>query len=79
MAEELGVEARVGEPFAFNWHDYGEKRVLLLTYLTRFTGTPRPLGCRDIGWFDGPGVSALDLPEADAPILARLMPLLAGG
>ena len=76
LAEELGVEPRVDEPFAFNWHDYGEKRILLLTYLARFEGTARRLGCRDLGWFDGPGVAGLELPEADAPILARLMPLL---
>jgi len=78
MAEELGVETDVGEPFAFNWHDYGDKRVLLLTYRAEFTGTPRLLGCRDMGWFDARGVAGLDLPEADAPILDRLLPLLAG-
>ena len=78
LAEELGVEAFVGEPFAFNWHDYGDKRVLLLTYLTRVEGTPRLLACRDMGWFDAPAVARLHLPEADAPIVARLIPLLSG-
>lgn len=79
LAEELGVEAEIGEPFAFNWHDYGDKRVLLLTYRASYEGTPRLLGCRDMGWFDAPGVAGLDLPEADAPILDRLMPILCGG
>jgi len=78
LAEELGVDAAVGDPFAFNWHDYGDKQVLLLTYLTRAEGTPRLLGCRDLGWFDAPGVARLEFPEADAPILARLIPLLSG-
>jgi 8-oxo-dGTP diphosphatase len=77
IREELGVEAAIEEPFAFNWHDYGVKRVLLLTYLARLTGgDPRKVGVRDLGWFGGAGVAGLKLPPADAPILERLLPLL---
>jgi 8-oxo-dGTP diphosphatase len=77
IREELAVEASIGEPFAFNWHDYGAKRVLLLTYLARLMGgDPRKVGVRDIGWFGRAEVAGLKLPPADAPILDRLLPLL---
>jgi len=77
MREELGVEATAGAPFAFNWHDYGEKRVLLLTYVTRLSpGEPRKIGVRDLGWFTRDEVAALKMPPADGPILERLLPLL---
>jgi len=77
LEEELGVTAEVGAPFAFNWHDYGEKRVLLLAYSARIvSGEPAPIGCRDLGWFGRAEITALLLPPADGPILDRLMPIL---
>jgi len=77
IREELGVEAAIEGPFAFNWHDYGEKRVLLLTYRARITGgEPRKIGVRDLGWFTRAEVAELRLPAADGPILERLIPLL---
>ncbi len=80
LAEELGVETAVGEPFAFNWHDYGEKRVLLLTYLAHIVGgEPKALGVKDLGWFDRGEVASLRLPPADGPVVERLLPLLDPG
>ncbi|HZE88216.1 MAG TPA: (deoxy)nucleoside triphosphate pyrophosphohydrolase [Verrucomicrobiae bacterium] len=76
LREELGVAAEVGAPFAFNWHDYGEKRVLLLTYLARLDGEPGRLGVRDLGWFSASEIAGLTLPPADGPILERLAPLI---
>lgn len=76
LAEELGIDASPGEPFAFNYHVYPGKRVLLLTYLTEFTGTPRNLGCADLGWFAWSGLERLETPPADIPIFERLRPLL---
>ncbi|HXI02851.1 MAG TPA: (deoxy)nucleoside triphosphate pyrophosphohydrolase [Candidatus Saccharimonadales bacterium] len=79
LREELGVEAGIGEPFAFNWHDYGEKQVLLLAYRARIErGEPRPLGVRDLRWCDAQAVRSLPMPPADGPILERLLPLLTG-
>ncbi len=78
LREELDVKAAIGRPFAFNWHDYGDRRVLLLTFEARIlSGTPRPLGCLDLGWFDASQVAGLTLPPADGPILERLLPILA--
>jgi len=77
LREEIGVESEIGEPFAFNWHDYGSKRVLLLTYLASIRGDgPRAIGVRDLGWFARDEISGLTMPPADAPILERLLPLL---
>lgn len=72
LQEELGVTADVGGPFAFNYHAYPDRRVLLLTYLVTLHGEPRPLGCERVGWFTLPEIAALPLPPADAPILERL-------
>jgi mutator protein MutT len=78
LREELGIETAIEAPFAFNWHDYGEKQVLLLTYRARIlSGEPRPLACRDLGWFGRGEVASMRLPPADGPILDRLLPLLA--
>jgi len=80
IEEEVGVQAAIEEPFAFNWHDYGEKKVLLLAYAARIvSGEPKAIGCRDLGWFDRDQVAALRMPPADGPILARLAPVLAAG
>jgi mutator protein MutT len=77
LREELGIETEVGDPFTFSWHDYGEKRVLLLAYRTRIvSGEPRPIGCIDLGWFSADGIRGLQLPPADGPILKQLLPVL---
>jgi 8-oxo-dGTP diphosphatase len=79
LREELGIESEVEAPFAFNWHDYGQRRVLLLAYRTRIKGgEPRTLGCRGLGFFDASALRALRMPPADGPILERLLPLLDG-
>lgn len=72
IEEELGVAAEVGSPFAFNYHAYPERRVLLLTYRVTLHGEPRPLGCERLGWFTPAEIAGLRLPPADAPILDRL-------
>jgi 8-oxo-dGTP diphosphatase len=78
LMEELGVVTTVEAPFAFNWHDYGRKRVLLLTFtVTIVEGDPRPIGCSELAWCGAEAVRKLTLPPADGPILERLLPLLA--
>ena len=76
LKEELGVEAAPGDPFAFNYHAYPGKRVLLLTYRVELTGIPRPLGCAGLGWFTLGEIERLETPPADVPIFERLRPLL---
>lgn len=76
VREELGVEAEVGAPFAFNYHAYPDRRVLLLTYWTGIRGEARPLGCAEIGWFRADEIAGLVTPPADAPIFERLAPML---
>ena len=76
LKEELDVAATVGPPFAFNYHEYESRRVLLLTYRAKTEGSPRPLGCAEVGWFSSEEISGLDTPPADVPIFGRLVPLL---
>jgi len=76
LEEELGARASIGAPFAFNYHEYPDPRVLLLTYLASLHDEPRPIGCAEIGWFDAPGVGTLLTPAADVPIFEKLLPLL---
>lgn len=76
LREELGVSARVGAPFAFNYHEYPDRRVLLLTYGADLDGDPRPLGCTDLGWFGPSQIERLPTPDADGPILGRAATLL---
>ena len=76
IGEELGVSAAIGAPFAFNYHAYPGKRVLLLTYLVELAGSPQPLGCAEIGWFTSGEIGRLETPAADVPIFGRLRALL---
>jgi len=77
IAEELAVEARVGAPLAFNYHEYPSRRVLLLAYRAEIQGEPRAAGCADLGWFTASQIAGLATPAADAPIFERVIPLLA--
>ena len=76
LQEELGVKSRPGEPFAFNDHAYPDRHVLLLTYLTEITGTPRPIGCDDLRWYTADEIAVLEMPPADKPIIDKLLSLL---
>jgi 8-oxo-dGTP diphosphatase len=76
ILEELGVEADVEGPFAFNDHPYPGRHVLLLAYRVRLHGEPRPLGCVDLGWFTAGDLATLLTPPADVPIFETLRPHL---
>jgi 8-oxo-dGTP diphosphatase len=76
LREELAVEATVGAPFAFNYHEYADRRVLLLAYFTQIDSDPQPLGCSDLGWFHAAQIGSLAMPPADVPIIERLRPIL---
>lgn len=76
LKEELGIGSEIGAPFAFNYHDYGTRRVLLLTYEARLSGDPGTPGCAELGWFARDEIAALRTPPADVPIFERLNPLL---
>ena len=78
MKEELGVEAEIRASFVFNYHVYPAKRVLLLTYEMAIRGTPRALGCAELGWFSPAEFRLLETPPADVPVFDRLRSLLGG-
>ena len=76
LTEELGVSSRIGAPFAFGYHEYETLGVLLLTYEAALDGSPRAIGCSELGWFSAAQIAGLDIPPAGGPILERLLPLL---
>jgi mutator protein MutT len=72
LAEELGVESRVG---ALRWsttHDYPSKRVELHFFDCSIDGDPRPLLGQELRWVSRAELGSLPLPEADAGLVALL-------
>ena len=73
IKEELNIDVEVGEIFAVGHHAYPTKTVLLLVYrAVVLSGTPQCKEVAEFEWLDANQVCALNLPPADAPVLARL-------
>jgi mutator protein MutT len=72
LAEELGVESRVGGLRWSTTHDYPAKRVELHFYDCTIGGEPRPLLGQELRWVSASELAALPLPEADAGLVALL-------
>lgn len=73
LAEELGVEVRVGGLFTEVAHDYPEKSILLQAYLCDLlTGEPEPLECAAVRWVGVDELAAYRLAPADIPVAERL-------
>jgi 8-oxo-dGTP diphosphatase len=80
LREELGIEARVGEPFEVTSHDYGSKHVLLLFFeATRAEGSPEPraIDVADVKWATRNELDALEFPEADVAVIEKIKARLA--
>lgn len=76
VAEETGIEVRVGELLSAHCHLYPDRRVALYAYLCAPLGPagapsapPDPAGVR---WVTPQECRALDMPGANPPILAAL-------
>ena len=73
IKEELGIEVEVGDIFAVGHHEYPTKTVLLLVYRAQIvSGIPQCREVAEFAWLDAQQVADLELPPADAPVLARL-------
>jgi 8-oxo-dGTP diphosphatase len=73
IKEELDIEVEIGEIFAVGHHDYPTKTVLLLVYRALLVnGTPQCREVAEFAWLDAQQVVDLELPPADAPVVARL-------
>ncbi len=74
LAEELGCRVDIRAALAPVTHAYEKVTVTLLPYLARLTAdspAPHPREHEALRWVEAEGIARLDLPEADAPILAE--------
>ena len=74
LAEELGIRVEASEPFMTLDHDYADKQVRLdVRRVTRWQGEARGLEGQPLAWQLPPAMASWPFPEANAPILARLL------
>ncbi len=73
LAEELGVDSRVGRLRWSTTHDYPAKRVVLHFYECTIDGEPRPLLGQELRWVSASELATLAVPEADAGLVALLI------
>ncbi len=74
MAEEFGIEIRVGKFFAESLHVFPGGEILVLAYFCRWVGGQlSPIEHEDYRWVDAAELGGYDFAPADAPLAARLM------
>ncbi len=80
LREELGVEVDVGRELTPVTHDYGSLVIALRSFLCRLrAGEPHPHEHAAVRWCTPDEVAALDLAEADRPVLAQFTADRGGG
>jgi 8-oxo-dGTP diphosphatase len=75
LAEEIGVQALVGDIVEVTFHRYPGKSVLLLFYETRLAvGSPEPraLDVAAVRWAEAGELRDEDFPPADVAVLAKV-------
>lgn len=74
LREELGIEARVGDPIISVPQQYPDKRLRLeVRHLTGWTGTPRGHEGQALAWVAPDKLARYDMPPADRPVVAALL------
>jgi len=73
LAEELGIEAQVGELVETLTHHYPERSVHLKFFLCRWRRhEPRPIDCVDLAWITREELGQYEFPAADVRLLEKL-------
>ncbi len=73
LAEELGIEARVGKLFLATKHTYSHMAIEFVTYEAEIvSGEPRLRDHNEIRWVLPEELSLYDFPEADRPVVEKL-------
>lgn len=73
LAEELGIQAEIGEELGAVRHDYGDRGIELHALRVRtFTGTPTPTAHDELRWAAPAAWGRYDFLEADRPLLEML-------
>ncbi len=74
LKEEVALNVHSSEPFMALSYDYPDKQVLLDIHTVRdFTGEAQGLEGQQIAWVDKHELTHYDFPEANKPILAKLL------
>jgi 8-oxo-dGTP diphosphatase len=75
LAEELGVKVESASPITFSWHEYEDRRVLLLFFevaLRPSSPPPAALVATELREISRAELLALPMPQANGPFLAWL-------
>lgn len=74
LKEEVALNVHSSEPFMALSYDYPDKQVLLdIHTVSHFTGEAQGLEGQQIAWVDKHDLTHYDFPEANKPILAKLL------
>lgn len=80
IAEELGMEIEIEEPLAGCVHDYGDFTIRLLPYVCAVSsGEPLPHEHLEVRWCTPGEIRAMDLAEADHPVLQNYVAWIQSG
>jgi mutator protein MutT len=73
LAEELGIEARIGACLHHVEHDYGDRRIFIRFFRCDWVRhEPQPLGCPAFAWVKAEDLGGYAFPAADATLVDRL-------
>lgn len=73
LSEELGIDARIGEHFASNQYDYGDKKIVLIAYFCEWISGELTLVDHDEAlWCEVSDLMTLKWAPADIPIVKAL-------
>jgi len=74
LREELGVDTRIGEFICSSKYEYSHISIELLAYrVYHLTGEFKTYDHEEIKWVVPSDLSSYDFPEADAPIVDKLL------
>jgi 8-oxo-dGTP diphosphatase len=80
IREELGIEIEVGAALPRVVHDYGTFTIALVPFVCRAAaGEPHPHEHAAVLWCRPTEIAALDLADADRPVLAHYLARVAPG
>ncbi|MBB6216257.1 8-oxo-dGTP diphosphatase [Anaerosolibacter carboniphilus] len=73
IKEELNLKIEVKDIFKVVYHEYPEKKILLLCYLCNdLGGQAEALDCNDFRWINIDALNQFDFVEADVPIVQKI-------
>lgn len=69
LKEELGIQVLSVEPWTFAYHEYPEKKVLILFYRVIWEGEPVSMEGQEIRWMPVAELDGNEMPRADRKVI----------